>query len=254
MSADTSFFAGFSRAVSPVYESPPAFSNIFNSFSDPNNFSSFNRHQSDLSSFPMFPSYPSAPPGADSTGGSTTRFYDDGSDVPRSEILDHLYPIFFERMASNFPFLSLSYLRELDRAERVDGPLLINAVCALAARFTESHLIRPVDVARSPATYGIPFADKAKSLLIPLLGYPSEATVGALLLLAYHEFGLNSEGALWMFAGMCTRMATDLGLHLVRCDCDSHFWWRIKSLMLTLALALRRTSEGGTLHRSNARR
>lgn len=54
-------------------------------------------------------------------------------------------------------------------------------------------------------------------MLVALLGIPSAATCQSLLLLAYHEFGLNSEGSLWMYSGMAMRMAQDLGLHLVSC-------------------------------------
>lgn len=59
------------------------------------------------------------------------------------------------------------------------------------------------------------FADKAKSMLVPLLGYPSTSTVQSIIFLTWHDFGLNSEGGLWGFTGMALRMAQDLGLHLV---------------------------------------
>lgn len=52
-------------------------------------------------------------------------------------------------------------------------------------------------------------------MLVPLLGYPSTRTVQSLLLLSWHEFGLNNDGNLWAFTGMALRMAQDLGLHLV---------------------------------------
>lgn len=58
---------------------------------------------------------------------------------------------------------------------------------------------------RSLATYGIPFAEKSKQLLIPLLGYPSLNTVAASLFLAYFSFGMNNEGALWTYSGMALR-------------------------------------------------
>lgn len=83
-------------------------------------------------------------------------------------------------------------------------------------RFSESPAIKGPDASRSPGLYGVPFADKAKSMLIPMLGYSSTRTVQSLLLLSWHEFGLNNDGSFWNFTGMALRMAQDLGLHLVR--------------------------------------
>lgn len=52
-------------------------------------------------------------------------------------------------------------------------------------------------------------------MLTPLLSYPTHACVAAILLLAWHEFGINCESSLWMYTGMAVRMAMDLGLHQV---------------------------------------
>jgi hypothetical protein len=82
-------------------------------------------------------------------------------------------------------------------------------------RFSDNPLVRGPDATRSPALFGVTFADKAKGMLVALLGFPSPATVQSLLLLAYFEFGLNSEGAFWMYSRMALAMAQDLGLHLV---------------------------------------
>lgn len=126
--------------------------------------------------------------------------------MPREEILDHLYPIFFSRMGSLFPSLSLPFLESLNSSNSfsqhsLEGPVLASAVCALAARFSTSPLIRGNDEERPPACYGVPFAEKAKALLLPLLCFPSGITITTLLLLSYHEKGMNSEGSQWMYLG-----------------------------------------------------
>ena len=96
--------------------------------------------------------------------------------------------------------------------------MLVNSICAVAARqvlfpsrtlriapeadtglnplpsFSDSVAVKGPDPARSPGLYGVPFADKAKSMLIPLLGYPTTRTVQSILLLSFHEFGLNNDG------------------------------------------------------------
>ncbi|KAL0574165.1 hypothetical protein V5O48_007793 [Marasmius crinis-equi] len=177
--------------------------------------------------------------------------YDPASDIPKPIVLQKLIPLFFERMGSHFPFLTegglLSNVDHEDPGRRVTAPLIINAVCALGARFSDIPIMRSQarDTTQSPATYGIPFAEKMKQLLVPLLGFPTTNTVAALLFLAYFSFGLNNEGALWMYSGMALRMAQDLGLHQdvgprVKKDeaqraSDRLLWWSCFILDRTLA-------------------
>lgn len=170
----------FSRAVSPTGFAPSAAPQSF-------------------SSAPSFASAAHARPDSD-------RFYDLDADMPKTEIQQHLYPIFFARMGSLFPSLSLPFLESLNSSNSysqhsLEGPVLASAVCALAARFSTSPLIRGSDETRPPATFGVPFAEKAKALLLPLLCFPSGITITTLLLLSYHEKGMNSEGSQWMYLG-----------------------------------------------------
>lgn len=218
----------FSRAPSPVHDSPST-SHPQTSLPQPDLASS----SSDLTTLDLLPhhfdpstthtSVPFGQPFADSP--ATVRLlFDEGSDVPTSDVLDVLYPIFFHKIGCQFPFLSLPSLQTLDSddpSSQVTAPLLVLAVCALAARFVPSISFHapptdrpdlrfsddPLIAGNTPgrrlrATRGVPFADKAKEILVPLLAYPSSNTVAALLLLAWHEFGLNSEGALWMYSGV----------------------------------------------------
>ena len=46
-----------------------------------------------------------------------------------------------------------------------------------------------------PFCRGVPFADNAKQLLVPLLGMPSPSVTAALLLMSYYELGMNSRPA-----------------------------------------------------------
>lgn len=151
----------------------------------------------------------------------TERFFEEGSDLPRAEIKNELLDVFFRRLGSLFPFLDRRSIENLETGESpasVDVPMLVNSICAVAARqvlfalrilrnapdadtvfhpfpsFSDSVSVKGPDPARSPGLYGVPFADKAKSMLIPLLGYPTTRTVQSILLLSFHEFGLNNDG------------------------------------------------------------
>ncbi|KAF5335620.1 hypothetical protein D9758_014788 [Tetrapyrgos nigripes] len=105
---------------------------------------------------------------------------------------------------------------------------LLNCICALAARF------HPLSASASSSSYGsfppnfnsalssesppkacAPFITKAQELIIPLLHLPTYDSITGLLLLAWANYGMNSESGLWQYSGMAIRMAIDLGLHEV---------------------------------------
>ncbi|KEQ59215.1 uncharacterized protein M437DRAFT_57456 [Aureobasidium melanogenum CBS 110374] len=144
----------------------------------------------------------------------TLPFYDNSS-MPPSELITHLCDTFFVHLACNFPFLQRDrFLKDLEE-KQVDA-ILVDAVCALAARFSTHHLL--VQQSRdgqhvNHSEQGSAFAQRAKVALIDTYATPSVAAVQAALLLAYNEFGESRDSGLWMYLGISIRMAQDLGLH-----------------------------------------
>ena len=141
-------------------------------------------------------------------------FYDT-SPMPPSELITHLGNTFFSHLGCNYPFLQRErFLRDLEE-KQVDA-ILVDAVCALAARFSTHSLLKqqPHDEAKAtPAEYGHAFAQRAKTALLDTFACPSVAAVQAALLLAYNEFGESRDSGLWMYLGIAIRMAQDLGMH-----------------------------------------
>ncbi|SPO41403.1 uncharacterized protein PSFLO_06885 [Pseudozyma flocculosa] len=158
-------------------------------------------------------------------------------DLPDPPLRDLLLKRFFLHLGDHFPFISQATLeRQLAEGKRVN-PALVHAMCALSARFAQpheldtaspgaastpaasAHLSRPSSLdattgsCSKPHSRGLPFAERAKSYVMSSITCPSVTTVATLVLLAWHEFAVNAEGGLWMFAGMALRMAIDLGLH-----------------------------------------
>lgn len=155
-------------------------------------------------------------------------------DVPRWEVMEELSIVFFARMGSQFPFLSMDTVRYMynvarspEQVEYLSAPLLLLAVAALGARFAPKYIAQGA----SPATAGTPFADKAKSLLLPLLAIPSGPTITALILLAHDAYATNQEGLVWQYVGMAIRQSVDLGLQL-DVDRSKNRWERATSLIL----------------------
>ncbi|PWN45944.1 hypothetical protein IE81DRAFT_344419 [Ceraceosorus guamensis] len=129
---------------------------------------------------------------------------------PRGDLLHgELIPLFIKHFKCNcFPWLNDAELT----SQALSGELpaiLANAICAVAARFsTRQELVNR----GAPKSRGDAFAEMAKTLLIPMLSWPSIDVVETLVILSYAEFGAGADAGLWMYVGMALRMATDLGL------------------------------------------
>ncbi|KAF2218465.1 fungal-specific transcription factor domain-containing protein, partial [Elsinoe ampelina] len=140
-------------------------------------------------------------------------FYD-SSAMPPSELITHLCETFFTHLGCNFPFLQKErFLKDLE-GKQVDA-ILVDSVCAMAARFsTHPLLVQQADDQgkAAPCEYGKTFAERAKNALVDTYAVPSVAAVQAALLLAYNEFGESRDSGLWMYLGISIRMAQDLGL------------------------------------------
>jgi len=141
-------------------------------------------------------------------------FYDT-SPMPPSELITHLAQTFFTHLGCNYMFLQRDrFLRDLEE-KQVDA-ILVDAVCALAARFSTHTLLTQQsgdDNKSTPAEYGHAFAQRAKTALPDTYSCPSVAAVQAALLLAYLEFGESRDSGLWMYLGIAIRLAQDLGMH-----------------------------------------
>lgn len=99
-------------------------------------------------------------------------------------------------------------MRDVEQ-KRADA-VLVDAVCAVAARFSDHPLLAGE---RRRSARGVVFASRAAVLVVETFACPSLAAVQACLLLAYAEFGNGKDSSLWMFLGCAIRMSQDLGLH-----------------------------------------
>ncbi|EKG12417.1 Transcription factor fungi [Macrophomina phaseolina MS6] len=147
----------------------------------------------------------------------------DASSVPPPPLITHLCKVFFTHLGCNFPFLQEErFMRDLEE-KQVDA-ILVDSVCALAARFSTDPLLvgsrqSEGDTEQGetpPSEYGNLFAQRAKSAIADTFACPSVAVVQAALLLAYDEFGASRDSGLWMYLGIAIRMAQDLGMQTLQ--------------------------------------
>lgn len=147
-------------------------------------------------------------------------FYDATDPGPNSPLVTHLCETFFTHLGCNYPFLQRErFLKDLEE-KRVDA-ILVDAVCAVAARFSSDATLCRSNDSSTPldrdhnvkrAFRGAPFAHRAMSAVIDTFSCPTIAVAQACLLLAYDEFGTDHDSGLWMYLGTGIRMAQDLGI------------------------------------------
>lgn len=83
-------------------------------------------------------------------------------------------------------------------AQRSVEAILVDAVCSLAARFSDHPIF--VSSYAPKSEHGNVFAQRAKAALVEHFPRPSIASTQACLLLAYESFGANQDSALWKCA------------------------------------------------------
>ncbi|KAM3548213.1 hypothetical protein ARSEF4850_009542 [Beauveria asiatica] len=137
--------------------------------------------------------------------------YDPNAAGPVHPLLLHLAEIFFTHVGCNFPFLKKEKALRHIREKRVE-PILVDSICALAARFSDSPALTGGNNKMPRTERGQVFAQRAKQATVDTFACPSVEAVQACLLMAYEGFGANQDSALWMYLGLAIRMALDLGL------------------------------------------
>ena len=128
---------------------------------------------------------------------------------------------FFTHLGGNYPFLTRStFMQDLEK-KQIDT-ILVDAVCAIAARFSNNPALAKAGQAvkcddkcadrQHKSKYGSVFARRAMSAVIDFFARPTLSAVQACLLLAYEQFGADHDSGLWMYLGLSIRMAQDLGI------------------------------------------
>jgi hypothetical protein len=137
--------------------------------------------------------------------------YDVNSSGPVHSLIISLVDTFFLHLGCNYRFLRKDRFLLMLKEKRIE-PILVDAVCALAARFSELPIFTNNDGKLKRSEYGHVFAQRAKAAIVDTFPCPSVAAVQACLLVAYEGFGADQDSALWMYLGIAIRMAVDLGL------------------------------------------
>ncbi|KAF9911382.1 hypothetical protein EC991_003947 [Linnemannia zychae] len=132
-------------------------------------------------------------------------------DLWRKELTDHLVELFFEHCFQDFDiFDPKEFLKEY--AERKVNQSLLNAICAVAARFSD----HPDIVQVPPYHSGEPYAEKTRERIMDLIDEATIDNLYALIILSFYEYSAWSGPRGWRFGGLASRMGVELYLHKQR--------------------------------------
>lgn len=140
--------------------------------------------------------------------------YDPNDSEPVPLLVLSLVQTFFLHLGPSYPFLKQEKFLNKVKEKKVDS-FLVDAICALAARFSDSAGSSRGGGVAARSDCGHLYAQRAKAATVDTFPCPSVGAVQAFLLIAYEGFGANQDGALWMYLGLAIRMAVDLGLHKI---------------------------------------
>lgn len=135
-------------------------------------------------------------------------------EIPQ-ELVTHLLDLYFCWQHSYYRIFEPDlFRRDMETGGKFYSAFLLNSVLALASMFCDASILRsdPSD----PSTAGYMFYNLAKMELDHELSNRSLTCIQGLLLLATREAGNGRNSVGWVYSGMASRMALDLGLHL---DC-----------------------------------
>jgi len=166
---------------------------------------------SDASTDPSPRPSPAVPPRSLSSATQASLFDPQRPDLPRSDLLEHLLEVFFDRLGCQLPFLQkevvVGRMRSFSLPEHV-----ANAIAAMAARFSDKSELVTGNTNGSKWMAGEAFLHKAKLLVVHQISWPTLDALHTLILIAWAEYGSARDSGLFNFARMASSMLVDLGL------------------------------------------
>jgi hypothetical protein len=176
----------------------------------------FNLHDSPFSA-PVAPNarYPTPSSTVDQSDSTLDFQMLESFQLPPRHIILELTELFLKHLYHMFPcFHKKSFLTKVECGDlEKDAPLLLYAICCVAARYHPEHSLRK----RSKDWY-----EQAR-FSYGLTGRkpdPALHTIQAVLLLVFHAWTIGDYSASWLFLGKAWRQAVALGLN--RMDTSNH--------------------------------
>lgn len=110
--------------------------------------------------------------------------YDPNDPAPVHPLIISLVNTFFAQMGSSYPFLRQTKFLRMVKEKRVE-PILVDSICALSARFSDSPSLTNGNDKMPRMERGSAFAQRARQATVDTFPCPTVGAVQACLLMAY---------------------------------------------------------------------
>lgn len=121
--------------------------------------------------------------------------------LPSLDVLEHLCELYFTHVYSQH----YQFLHRQDFMARLANhrPVLLHSLCAVAARFSQSH--RDLEDQ---------YAQHARQLILENFAEQKLEVVQAMVVMGLHDFGSGNGQKAWMFCGMAVRLGAAMNLNM----------------------------------------
>ncbi|KAG0022589.1 hypothetical protein BGZ82_010992, partial [Podila clonocystis] len=127
-------------------------------------------------------------------------------ELPPKEEMDNLLDMYFRYMYPFAPIFIRRSFMEHYNSQRPDLSqiLLLNAIFCNACWYSDDPVIKQESTK---------YFNRAKIILDETYHVSRISTIQALLLMSHHQYGVGNYSGGWLYTGMATRIAHDIGLH-----------------------------------------
>ncbi|KAG0018943.1 hypothetical protein BGZ81_010017 [Podila clonocystis] len=127
-------------------------------------------------------------------------------ELPPKEEMDNLLDMYFRYMYPFAPIFIRRSFMEHYNSQRPDLSqiLVLNAIFCNACWYSDDPVIKQESTK---------YFNRAKIILDETYHVSRISTIQALLLMSHHQYGVGNYSGGWLYTGMATRIAHDIGLH-----------------------------------------
>ncbi|KAF8941769.1 Transcriptional activator of fatty acid utilization [Haplosporangium gracile] len=148
-------------------------------------------------------------------------------ELPTRAEMDNLLSLYFRFM---YPFAPMFIRKDfMERhQQRPDLPhiLILNAIFCNACWYSDDPLVRQDSTK---------YFNRAKIILDETYHVSGTSTIQALLLMSHHQYAVGNYSGGWLYTGMATRIAHDIGLHRqdfqvnepIEAEVRKRVWWAV---------------------------
>ncbi|KAG0078198.1 Transcriptional activator of fatty acid utilization [Linnemannia elongata] len=148
-------------------------------------------------------------------------------ELPTRAEMDNLLSLYFRFMYPFAPmFIRKNFMERHQQRPDLPHILILNAIFCNACWYSDDPLVRQDSTK---------YFNRAKIILDETYHVSRISTIQALLLMSHHQYAVGNYSGGWLYTGMATRIAHDIGLHRqdfqgnepIEAEIRKRVWWAV---------------------------